>query len=65
MAGLSLLEEGLSLEQDPQLVRQEHQEADQDHKQHIAHVPSNGGVALGLAVGSAQGAKKTSSDAIS
>ena len=57
-AGLLLLKEGSSLEQDPQLVRKEHQEADQDHEQHIAHVPSNGRAALGLAVRGRQEAKK-------
>src|SRR5450759_4720549 len=57
-AGLLLLKEGSSLEQEPQLVRKEHQEADQDHEQHIAHVPSNGRAALGLAVGGRQEAKK-------
>ena len=55
---MPLLEEGLALKQDPQLVRKEHQEADQDHEQHIAHIPSNGRAALGLAVGGRQEAKK-------
>jgi hypothetical protein len=63
MPDSSWLKEGLSLEQDPQLVRQERQQADQDHKQHIAHVSSNGPAAFGLAIWAADALKKAWSDA--
>jgi glycine cleavage system H protein len=49
--GPVLLEERHSCEQEPELVRQVHQEADQDQEQHISHSGSNGQPAFGLAEG--------------